>query len=61
MIYGWDGQPDYEAMILERQEEQELLEDCSGECDYCRYKVEVRLTGLGGEYIYRCGLVHDEM
>lgn len=30
--------PDYEDLILKRQEEREILEDeCSGECEHCPY------------------------
>lgn len=62
--------PDYEDMILARQEEIEILEDqCDGECDYCKYAVPVQIgvypdgepryasTGLGGEYYKRCSLL----
>lgn len=31
--------PDWEEMILARQDERAILEDeCSGDCDYCPYK-----------------------
>ena len=31
--------PDWEEMILARQDEREILEDeCNGDCDYCPYK-----------------------
>ena len=32
MIFDDYGQPDYEAMILERQD---ILDDCPGECKFC--------------------------
>ena len=32
MLYDDYGQPDYEGMILEKQE---ILFDCSGDCEFC--------------------------
>lgn len=32
MIYDDYGQPDYEAMILEKQD---CIADCDGECEFC--------------------------
>lgn len=38
--------PDYEDMILARQEEREILEDyCDGECDGCPYYQSLPYTG----------------
>ena len=51
--------PDYEDLILQRQEEREILEDCcSGECDYCPYAAEVPGTGerIDREPEYICTL-----
>lgn len=34
--------PDYEDLILQKQEEIELLEEeCSGECDHCMFRERV--------------------
>ena len=38
MIIGYDGQPDYEAMILARQEAYEISGDCEGYCVGCTLK-----------------------
>ena len=35
IIFDEYGQPDYEAMILERQEAYELMGDCDGDCKNC--------------------------
>ena len=29
------GQPDYEAMILERQEQWEIIGNCDNDCEHC--------------------------
>lgn len=66
--------PDYEDMILARQEEREILEDeCDGNCDYCKYASPILIgyypdgspryamtQALNGEYYYRCTLTEDE-
>lgn len=64
--------PDYEAMILARQEEIEnLLDQCDGECERCKYAAPIQIgvypdgepryasTGLGGEIYMRCTLTED--
>ena len=53
--------PDYEDMILARQEEREILEDeCSGECDYCPYRKIVRYAErIDREPEYICGLFEE--
>lgn len=66
--------PDYEDMILARQEERDnLLEYCDGECDRCAWSEPIRIgtypdgspryamtQALNGEYYYRCTLTEDE-
>ena len=55
--------PDYEDLILQRQEEREILEDqCDYECDYCPYKRAVAYTErIDREPLYSCGLyVYDK-
>ena len=54
--------PDYEDMILARQEEIEnLLDYCDGECERCAYSEPVRLSQpLNGEWLYRCTLTEGE-
>lgn len=37
MIFDEYGQPDYEAMILARQEAWELAGDCDNDCTRCYY------------------------
>lgn len=50
--------PDYEDMILQRQEMRDILED---ECDYCPYKRAVAFTErIDREPLYICGLYEDE-
>ena len=45
---------DYEALILERQEQIEaLLDDCEGDCDLCPY-------GVFSNGIWRCDLCIEE-
>lgn len=53
--------PDYEAMILARQEEIEnLLDYCDGECERCAYREPVRLSQpINGEWLYRCTLTEE--
>ena len=34
-MYDCFGEPDYEGMILARQEAQEISEDCDGYCEGC--------------------------
>ena len=54
--------PDYEDLILQKQEEIEALEEeCSGDCDYCRYKYIVPGTDerIDREPSYYCGLSDD--
>lgn len=56
-IFDEYGQPDYEAMILARQEAQELADDCDQDCehcvlnDYCIYdeKLYIPIGELGEE------------
>lgn len=54
--------PDYEDLILKRQEEREILEDqCDYECDYCPYKRAVAFTErIDREPLYICGLYDKE-
>ena len=40
MMYDWTGQPDYEGMILARQELREISENCSGYCEDCYFRDE---------------------
>lgn len=50
---------DFEDMILERQEEQEALEDeCNGDCDYCPWRRYVPGTDerIDREPAAYCGL-----
>ena len=35
MIFDDYGQPDYEAMILARQEAEEISGDCDSDCEHC--------------------------
>ena len=35
IIFDEYGQPDYEAMILERQEHYDLIGNCDGDCRRC--------------------------
>ena len=55
--------PDYEEMILARQEEREILEDeCSGDCDYCPYRKIVRYAErIDREPEYICGLFEEDI
>lgn len=47
--------PDYEDMILARQEELEmLLDDCDGECADCRYAREMPTQYFYEEPRYMC-------
>ena len=51
--------PDYESLILQRQEEIEILEDeCDGDCDYCRFRMTIPGTDerIDREPAYYCGL-----
>lgn len=52
---------DYEGMILARQEQIELMEDCNGDCDYCRFKRTVEGTDerIDREPAYYCGLFDE--
>ena len=38
MLIGYDGQPDYEGMILARQEAYEISGDCEEYCIGCAVK-----------------------
>lgn len=50
--------PDYEALILERQETLEILEDqCDYRCEKCILRIPVKQVGR--EWLYRCGLNDD--
>ena len=40
IIFDEYGQPDYEAMILERQEHYDLIGNCDGICEECAAKSE---------------------
>lgn len=52
---------DWEAMILDRQEQIEhLLDQCDGECERCAYSEQTRLSQeLNGEWLYRCTLTDE--
>lgn len=54
--------PDYEEMILARQDEREILEDeCDCECEYCPYVRIVPGTDerIDREPSYYCGLCDE--
>ena len=53
--------PDYEALILAKQEEIEAGEECSGDCDYCYWKTVVPGTDerIDREPAYYCRLFDD--
>lgn len=53
--------PDYEALILQYQEAIEAGEDCSGDCDYCPFKVVEPSTAerIDREPHFYCSLFDD--
>ena len=51
---------DYEDMILSRQEEIEnLLDECDGECEHCKYGKELPVRYFYEEPKYTCKLTED--
>lgn len=55
--------PDYEEMILARQDERDILEDeCNYECEYCPWARTVPVTEsrIDLEPRWYCGLFEDE-
>ena len=45
IIFDEYGQPDYEAMILERAEHYELIGNCDGDCKRCEAAEECSALG----------------
>lgn len=46
---------------MDKQEDIKLLEECTGDCDYCKYKYTVQGTDerIDREPQYYCGLFVD--
>lgn len=54
--------PDYEGLILARQDLRDILEDeCDYDCDYCPYKRAIGpIDRIDREPVYTCGLREEE-
>lgn len=50
IIFDDYGQPDYEAMILARQEAWELAGDCDNDCTHCYYSEVCQYAEEGRNY-----------